>query len=449
MDILGYTYDAGNKLVKVTDTGNATYGFKDGANLTTEYIYDVNGNMKTDANKNMTAIQYNYLNLPTQVTINGQNILYVYDATGTKLRKTVNGVTTDYDGNFIYENNVLQFFNQPEGYIEPTTDPAKPFLYVYQYKDHLGNIRLSYKDISTTNTPNLQIVEENNYYPFGLKHKGYNANINGTHHKYMFGGKELSEDLGLNTYDFGARNYDAALGRWMNVDPLAEKMRRHSPYNYAFNNPIYFIDPDGMAPLDDYFNKMGEFLGSDNAKTDKVRIIDQSNWDDNKKVGKDGAETIENKVGNENSIAFSKSDLQTQEQLNVYQHYNPTDLKLEANFEKEKGGASFIASSYGDKRIEINTEGNKKGSKIADDANAIKSVFVHEKNHYDVNKKLGFKRFSTVSKNTLEQMAVRAQMADPTFSKTSNSFQKGVIQYGKDYGLVPVNAIKSKPINYE
>ncbi len=186
--------------------------------------------------------------IPTQVTINGQNILYVYDATGVKLRKTVNTTTTDYAGNFIYENNVLQFFNQPEGYVEPS---GSSFNYIYQYKDHLGNIRLSYKDISTTSTPNLQIVEENNYYPFGLKHKGYNTAINGTHHKYMFGGKELSEDLGLNTYDFGARNYDPALGRWMNLDPLAEKMRRHSPYNYAFDNPLRFTDPDGMAP-DDY-----------------------------------------------------------------------------------------------------------------------------------------------------------------------------------------------------
>ena len=93
------------------------------------------------------------------------------------------------------------------------------------------------------------LFRSNNYYPFGLKHKGYNANINGTHHKYMFGGKEYDESFQtLNTYDFGARNYDPALGRWMNVDPLAEQMRRHSPYNYAFDNPIFFIDPDGRAP---------------------------------------------------------------------------------------------------------------------------------------------------------------------------------------------------------
>jgi len=111
------------------------------------------------------------------------------------------GTTTNYAGNYVYENDALQFFNQPEGYVEPinASDYNQGFGYDYQYKDHLGNIRLSYKNISLTSTPSLQLVEENNYYPFGLKHQGYNANINGTHYKYMFGGKELSEELGLNT----------------------------------------------------------------------------------------------------------------------------------------------------------------------------------------------------------------------------------------------------------
>jgi RHS repeat-associated protein len=147
----------------------------------------------------------------------------------------------------------LQFFNHPEGYVE---NDNGTFKYHYQYKDHLGNIRLSYTNSGSAGSPNVVISEENNYYPFGLRHKGYNDIGNGYGNsaakKYKFGGKELQDDNiagnSLDWYDFSARNYDPALGRWMNLDPLAEQMRRHSPYNYAFNNPIFFIDYDGMAP---------------------------------------------------------------------------------------------------------------------------------------------------------------------------------------------------------
>ncbi|MEM7085848.1 MAG: RHS repeat-associated core domain-containing protein [Bacteroidota bacterium] len=90
------------------------------------------------------------------------------------------------------------------------------------------------------------------YYPFGLKHLGYNSDIvggNDVAQVWKFGGKEYNQELDLDWYDISARNYDPALGRWMNIDPLSELMRRHSPYNYTFDNPIFFTDPDGMVPM--------------------------------------------------------------------------------------------------------------------------------------------------------------------------------------------------------
>src|SRR5699024_8453921 len=115
-----------------------------------------------------------------------------------------------------------------------------------------------------------RILEEGHDYTYGLTHEGYSGNHqifgfdNQTFtlidvmadetdtYKYKFNGMEWQDEFDVNVYDFGARNYDPALGRWMNIDPLAEMMRRHSPYNYAFNNPVFFMDPDGMAPTDSF-----------------------------------------------------------------------------------------------------------------------------------------------------------------------------------------------------
>ena len=195
---------------------------------------------------------------------------------GNKLKKHVivpspSQPKTEYAGNYVYENGNLQFFNHPEGYIEPENDGT--FTYIYQYKDHLGNIRLSYADKDGDGTIDVlrnntdadgdgdnaqEIREEKNYYPFGLTHRGYNNVITGRDHKYGFGGKEEQNDLGINWIDVTARNYDPALGRWMNIDPLAEDMRRHSPYNFGFNNPIFFQDYDGMAPQSPYWKNNGD-----------------------------------------------------------------------------------------------------------------------------------------------------------------------------------------------
>ncbi len=117
---------------------------------------------------------------------------------------------------------------------------------MYNYTDHLGNIRLSYSNTGLNNT--IQIQDQNHYYPFGLKHKGYNTEQS-LAYKYKYNGKEFQNELGLNFYDYGARNYDAALGRWMNMDPLAENSRRWTPYNYAYNNPVFFVDSDGMQAV--------------------------------------------------------------------------------------------------------------------------------------------------------------------------------------------------------
>ncbi|MCL8535786.1 RHS repeat-associated core domain-containing protein, partial [Chryseobacterium gallinarum] len=92
-----------------------------------------------------------------------------------------------------------------------------------------------------------EILEENNYYLFGLKHEGYNVLTGNSAYNYKYNGKELQE---TGMYDYGARMYMPDLGRWFSPDPLSEEFRRWSPYNYAMNNPIRFIDPDGRQGTD-------------------------------------------------------------------------------------------------------------------------------------------------------------------------------------------------------
>ena len=127
---------------------------------------------------------------------------------------------------------------------------------MYQYKDHLGNIRLSYSDSNNDGSVNAsEILEENNYYPFGLKHKGYNNVVNGVQNNFLtYNGKEFDNSLNLNTFDLGARQMDPAIGRFMTIDPMADFVNSQSPYAMADNNPIANVDEYGLG------SGIGDFL---------------------------------------------------------------------------------------------------------------------------------------------------------------------------------------------
>ena len=202
--------------------------------------YDNNGNLTKDLNKGITNISYNSLNLPQVVTFsNGNTITYLYTADGKKLRTVhvTNGTatTTDYCGNVIYENGIQKLLLTEEGYINLNS----PTTYYYYLKDHQGNNRVV---LSSSGT----VMQTNHYYPFGGV---FSTSTNVQPYKYN--GKELDTKAGLNWYDYGARHYDATLGRWFVVDPLAEKYYSDNPYNYCGNNPINRIDPTGMDWYED------------------------------------------------------------------------------------------------------------------------------------------------------------------------------------------------------
>jgi len=167
--------------------------------------------------------------------------------------------TTDYSGIFVYKDGHVDYIQTSEGRMY--WDNNHHLFYAeYFIKDHLGNVR----SVITTNPYySNSIILITDYYPFGLELQEINASDN----LQLYNSKELQTDAKLWWYDYGARFYDPVLGRWHSVDPMAETSRRWSPYTYCMNNPIRFIDPDGM--------KVTDFLDKDGNKI--LHVKDGSN----------------------------------------------------------------------------------------------------------------------------------------------------------------------------
>jgi len=279
IDDLVYNY-TGNRLDKITLPSGAVNNASGYNALQNTITYNANGSMISQLDKNINTIEYNHLNLPRLFSRGSsrlrQTITYTYRADGVKVGKNVAGgflfsTTTDYLDGFQYQvslvgdgqdsSNFLQFFPTSEGYFDFQQNK-----YIYNYTDHLGNVRLSYFN----NGSSIEVLEENNYYPFGLKHGGYNELAGNTAYQYKYNGKELQTETGM--YDYGARMYMPDIGRWGVVDQLAEKEPNVSPYSYVGNNLIRFTYSTGMfkeLPDDQKLGK-GDWHKSDRLNNTKV-----------------------------------------------------------------------------------------------------------------------------------------------------------------------------------
>lgn len=246
IDDLTYLYD-GNQVVKIDDkveapTYNGVFNFMDGADEEKEYEYDKNGNLVKDLNKKISKIEYNSLNLPWKVEFeDGKSVEYLYDASGVKHQATyflnpsmpIHKVI--YSGNMIYVDSQLYYIQMDGGHVKPIfTSPMPSFSFHYYIKDHLGSNRVVVDS-------NGNVEQVNHYYPFGglmVESFGYTS-------LFKYNGKELDRMNGLDWYDYGARWYDAGVGKWFNIDPMLENYVSCSPYLYCLDNPINAIDNDG------------------------------------------------------------------------------------------------------------------------------------------------------------------------------------------------------------
>ena len=278
VDNLSMTYD-GNMLASVSDSAPApsvtgSADFRDGASMAVEYTYDRNGNMTSDLNRRISSVSYNRQNRPARIKHSGGTETFTYLPDGTKRGRTVLGKDwslsrTEYRGNLVYAGDSLKCILFDGGLI--AMDGASPE-YLFFLRDHLGSTRVVARS-------NGKAVQVNHYYPYGMAYASGRMSGNAEAHPvtgegrnvidgdleigggtggmelarpgasqpYRFLGNELYTSNSLGLYDFSARMYDPALGRFLSVDPMAEGYRHLSPYAYCAGNPAVYVDKDGQV----------------------------------------------------------------------------------------------------------------------------------------------------------------------------------------------------------
>jgi RHS repeat-associated protein len=285
LDDLSYSY-AGNRLQQVADAGpdnlpaGVTHFIDNPVDQAIEYQYDPNGNMTVDNNKGVGLV-YNHLNKPRKILAGpGREIRYFYLADGTKVKKEVeeagNTTISHYIGSFEYVETgsatQLQHFGHEAGRVVFDAQGPQFFDLQYRLTDHLGNTRLLFReDPSTPGQP--EVLQEQAYYPFGMTLAENAQTVASPPDLYQYNGKELQADFGLNWLDYGARMYDASIGRWNGVDAMGEEYKLWSSFHFSGNNPIRFVDLNGMSYTDYYNLSTGELIETiDDGIDTKVKV---------------------------------------------------------------------------------------------------------------------------------------------------------------------------------
>ena len=169
--------------------------------------------------------------------------------------------------------------------------------YVYIYCSNESPVNVYFDNLQVVHTRGA-LLEETHYYPFGLPMAGISSKASTfgePGNKFKYNGKEeqrqeFTDGSGLDWMDYGARMYDGQLGRWSVVDPLSEQYRKWSAYNYGMDNPLRFIDPDGMG-AGDFVDDQGKVIGNDGIKDGKVYVIKTTETEFDSKVPADGITT--------------------------------------------------------------------------------------------------------------------------------------------------------------
>jgi RHS repeat-associated protein len=266
IDDLTYSYNGGTNLLNTITENLTTLWAKDeGLKGTASYNYDGTGRVSSISYANDDTKSfgpYTFMDLPLVINHGSNYVKNNYTADGQKTvsKRNVykNGnwtqEVTTYIGNIELQDGTFHALNHSEGRL--MKDDNGNMHEEYFIKDHLGNVRVRFEDIDKDGNIQYELpvegedveselIASHHYYPFDMEWKGHFYYNDFTEiQRKRYNGKEFEEGVGL--LDYGARWYDPAVGRWNAVDPLADMFPSQSPYLYAYNNPIRFIDVDGL-----------------------------------------------------------------------------------------------------------------------------------------------------------------------------------------------------------